>query len=94
VADAPLHVWVLSDNQPGHYNQSRGIVAALQRLRPVEQHWLAVQLRVGLARNPMRWLLNRRPAPPPLAALKLFYRLPALPAAPCDACRRVCSTRY
>lgn len=81
---APLHVWVLSDNQPGHYNQSRGIVAALQRLRPVEQHWLALRLRVGLARNPMRWLLNRAATAPPLAGLKLFYSLPKLPSAPCD----------
>jgi len=80
----PLHVWVLSDNQPGHYNQSRGIVAALERVRPVRQHWLALQLRVGLARNPMRWLLNRAATPPPVAALKLFYRMPDLPSPPCD----------
>jgi len=81
---APLHVWVLSDNQPGHYNQSRGIVAALERLRPVEQHWLALRLRIGLARNPMRWLLNHASVPPPAAALRLFYKLPNLPSAPCD----------
>lgn len=80
----PLHVWVLSDNQPGHYNQSRGIVAALARVRPVQQHWLALQLRVGLARNPMRWLLNRATATPPVAGLKLFYRMPDLPSPPCD----------
>lgn len=84
MAGAPLHVWVLSDNQPGHYNQSRGIVAALERLGPVEQHWLGVQLRVGLARNPMRWLLNRQRSAPPLAWMKLFYRMPGLPRAPCD----------
>ena len=80
----PLHVWVLSDNRPGHYNQSRGIVAALERLRRVEQHWLALNLRVGLARNPMRWLLNRDRKLPPQQMLKLFYRMPALPAPPCD----------
>jgi uncharacterized protein len=80
----PLHVWVLSDNRPGHYNQSRGIVAALERLRPVEQHWLALRLRAGLARTPMRWLLNCTSTPPPVAGLKLFYRMPALPSGPCD----------
>lgn len=80
----PLHVWVLSDGQPGHYSLARGIVAALARLRPVEQHWITLKLRVGAARGPMRQLLNRLPAPPPPAWLNLFYRMPALPRTPCD----------
>jgi mitochondrial fission protein ELM1 len=81
---SPLRVWVLSDGQPGHYNQSRGIVAALALRQPVEASWLHVQLRVGLARNPMRWLLNHRSPPPSSHWLKLFYRLPALPRGVCD----------
>lgn len=81
---APLQVWVLSDNRPGHYNQSRGIVAALERLRPVEQHWLALDLRAGAARTAMRWLLNRGRRLPSPRALQLFYRMPALPTPPCD----------
>jgi hypothetical protein len=79
-----LHVWVLSDGRPGHYSLSRGIVAALARLRPVEQHWLTLRLRVGAARGPMRQLLNRLPVPPSPAWLNLFYRMPALPRTACD----------
>jgi mitochondrial fission protein ELM1 len=81
---APLRVWVLSDNQPGHYNQSRGIVAALRLHQPVEEHWLGVRLRVGLARNPMRWLLNHCSAAPSARWLNLFYRMPPLPPGACD----------
>jgi hypothetical protein len=81
---SPLHVWVLSDNRPGHYNHSRGIVAALAGLRPIEQHWVNLDLRLGLARNPMRLLLNHLATPPPVGWLKLFYVMPALPQAPCD----------
>jgi len=81
---SPLHVWVLSDNRPGHYNHSRGIVAALAGLRPIEQHWVNLDLRLGLARNPMRLLLNHFATPPPVGWLKLFYVMPALPQAPCD----------
>ncbi len=81
---SPLRVWVLSDRQPGHYNQSRGIVAALRLRQPVEEYWLDVRLRVGLARNPMRWMLNHLSPPPSIRWLKLFYRIPALPPASCD----------
>lgn len=81
---SPLHVWVLSDNRPGHYNQSRGIVTALAGLHPIEQHWLNIDLRLGLARNPMRLLLNHLATPPPVSWLGLFYAMPALPQAPCD----------
>ncbi len=80
---APLQVWVLSDQRAGHYNQSRGIVAALERVRPLEVHWLDLSLRVGLARSPMRWLLNRGKPPAP-AWLRAFYRLPKLPSRPCE----------
>lgn len=81
---APLHVWVLSDNQPGHFNLSRGIVAALERIQPVEVHELEVSLRMGLARNPMRFLLNHSVTLPSPGWLSLFYVMPDLPAVPCD----------
>lgn len=79
----PLKVWVLSDGQPGHYNQSRGIVAALERIRPLQVSWLPLTLRLGLARNVMRHLLNGK-APPPLAWLKLFYAMPVRLPDCCD----------
>jgi mitochondrial fission protein ELM1 len=72
MADTTLRVWVLSDRQPGHYNQSRGIVAALARHRPVAVHWLELRLRLGLARNPLRWILNHCAEPPATDRLKLL----------------------
>ncbi len=84
VSASPLRVWVLSDAQPGHYNQSRGILAALRLQRPVEEYWLEMHLRIGLARNPLRWILNHLSAPPSAGWLKLFYRMPVLPRGPCD----------
>lgn len=80
----PLRVWVLSDGQPGHYNLSRGIVAALQHNGPVEQHWLDIRLRFGLARNLLRFGLNHLQTPPSVGWLKTFYSIPALPDTPCD----------
>jgi mitochondrial fission protein ELM1 len=84
MSGSPLRVWVLSDAQPGHYNQSRGVLAALRLRRPVEAYWLDMHLRIGLARNPLRWMLNRRLPLPSTRWLKLFYRMPALPQGPCD----------
>ncbi|MCB1511221.1 MAG: mitochondrial fission ELM1 family protein, partial [Hyphomicrobiaceae bacterium] len=40
---AELRVLVLSDNRPGHYNLSKGIVAAIATHRPVAQTWLEVR---------------------------------------------------
>jgi len=84
MASQPLRVWVLSDGQPGHYNLSRGIVRALELVRPVDVTWLSVKLRMGLARNLLRGLLNRgyRPASPDL--LRVFYRVSRLPQGGCD----------
>ncbi|VAW80145.1 hypothetical protein MNBD_GAMMA13-242 [hydrothermal vent metagenome] len=79
-----LRVWVLSDNQPGHYNVSRGIVAALKRTRSVEEYWLPMQLRFGAARNLLRFGLNHMSSVPNPKHLKLFYAMPTLPEQGCD----------
>lgn len=84
MAEPPLNVWVLSDGQPGHYNQARGIVRALRRIRPVEVSWINAKLRLGVARNLLRSALNRNPAPRSLWPLRLAYRFDALPATNCD----------
>jgi mitochondrial fission protein ELM1 len=83
-AARPLRVWVLSDGQPGHYNLSRGIVAALALRHRVEESWVDVRLRAGLARNLMRHLLNQRSSPPPVGWLRLFHIRFTLPETPCD----------
>ena len=78
-----LQIWLLSDGQPGHDSLSHGIVAALQRRQPVEVQLVALHLRFGLARNLMRFMLNRGVFPP-AAFLRLFYSMGALPDGRCD----------
>ena len=80
----PLRVWVLSDDQPGHYNLSRGVVSALRRIQPVQESWVTVRLRVGLGRNILRLLLNHVRTPLPMGWLKLFYEMDDLPDQGCD----------
>jgi mitochondrial fission protein ELM1 len=84
MAERPLRAWVLSDGQPGHYNQSRGMIQALRRIRPVDVSWVNAELRLGLARNLLRSCLNRDQAPHSLWPLRLAYRFDALPGAGCD----------
>ncbi|MEA2078664.1 MAG: ELM1/GtrOC1 family putative glycosyltransferase [Pseudomonadota bacterium] len=81
---SPLRVWVLSDDQPGHYNLSRGIVAALRRIQPVEESWVTMKLRVGLGRNLLRAYLNRVHKPSSSLWLRLFYKMNHFPAEACD----------
>ena len=84
MAETPLRVWVLSDDQPGHLNLSRGVVLALRRLDPVQDTCITFRLRMGLARNLLRALLNHISIPLPVSLLKLFYVIDALPASGCD----------
>jgi mitochondrial fission protein ELM1 len=78
MGEAPLRIALLSDGQPGHYNQSRGIVAALQHIRPVEVSGVTLKLRMGLMRNLLRRWLNRH-RPCTLWPLRLCYGGDALP---------------
>ncbi len=80
----PLRVWLLSDEKPGHYNLSRGIVAALQRIQPLELSWITLRMRVGLARNVLRAYLNRIHSPASPQWLSLFYRMDPLPREACN----------
>jgi mitochondrial fission protein ELM1 len=75
---------VLSDAQPGHYNLSRGVISALQRIQPVQESWVTVRLRIGLGRNILRLLLNHVHTPLPMGLLKLFYEMDDLPDQGCD----------
>ncbi|RMH46108.1 MAG: hypothetical protein D6686_15960 [Alphaproteobacteria bacterium] len=53
VAAAPRRVWALSDGVPGHEARTRGILAALRRLGPVEAQILPGALRGRWARGVM-----------------------------------------
>lgn len=52
-------VWVISDGIPGHFNQSKGILLALEHLYAVEVDWLELKLKSGSFRRILRFLLNR-----------------------------------
>jgi len=84
MTETPLRVWVLSDGQPGHVNLSHGIVLALRRLGPVQDSCISFRLRMGLARNLLRVVLNHTGFPLPVGLLKLFYVIDDLPATGCD----------
>ena len=74
----PRAVLVLSDGRPGHFNQAKGIVRALELIGPVDLEWAEVRLRFGFLRRPLKWLLNSFFRPLPLWLLRGFYRLPRL----------------
>lgn len=73
-------VWVVSDGKPGHYNQSRGVLLALERLYEVRPEWIEVRLRSGLWRKPLTALLNATQGPLTAALLNLSYSIESLPS--------------
>ncbi|HUS97716.1 MAG TPA: ELM1/GtrOC1 family putative glycosyltransferase, partial [Hyphomicrobiaceae bacterium] len=78
---SPLRVLVLSDNRPGHFNLSKGIVAAVSRLQPVEATWLDTPRGrwPGLV---VAGLINARV--PPQHILKCVFGLNTKDIPPCD----------
>jgi len=77
-------IWVLSDGQPGHDSRSQGIIHALNEVVPLDVHTIHLELRMGLARNALRFLLNKTGKPRSLKPLRWFYRMDALPGGRCD----------
>ncbi|WP_165869216.1 ELM1/GtrOC1 family putative glycosyltransferase [Thiogranum longum] len=77
-------VWLLSDGQPGHDSRSQGIVHALAEVMPLDVQVVELKMRMGLARNALRYLLNHTHGPLPPGLLKLFYRMNSLPEGQCD----------
>lgn len=80
----PLRIWVLSDDQPGHYNLSHGVVGAIALIRPVQVTTITMKLRFGLARSMLRVYLNHLPSAGLPGCLRMFYRMDSLPAGGCD----------
>jgi uncharacterized protein len=56
-----LSVLCLSDGRPGHFNQSRGVLLALERLHAVDVTWVEVKLRWAFLRPLLKLLFNRLP---------------------------------
>lgn len=75
-----LNVLVLSDGRPGHYNQAKGAVRALEFHRSVKVTWVELRLRSGLFRPFLKKRLTLRRWPLRTSALRRYYRWdPALP---------------
>lgn len=51
-------VWVISDGIPGHFNQSKGILLALEQLYDLNVEWIELYLKSGIYRRVLSWLLN------------------------------------
>jgi len=72
----PLKVIFLADTRPGHYHLAQGVIAALERLRPVEVTRIEVQRKWIV---PTRWLRARITAKSfyPPRMLRMAYRIDA-----------------
>ena len=72
----PLKVIFLADTRPGHYHLAQGVIAAIERLRPVEVTRVPVQRKWIV---PTRWLrarINAKSFFPP-RMLRMAYRIDA-----------------
>lgn len=70
----PIRVLLISDGRPGHFRQSEGVVAAIERRRPVVLDRLQLALRVPLSKGlvtRLGWVL------PPPRYLSWLYGLDA-----------------
>ncbi len=56
-----MNVLCLSDGRPGHFNQTRGVLLALERLYDVEVTWVEVKLRWAFLRPLFKLLFNCMP---------------------------------
>lgn len=78
MSDKPvLNVWCLSDGRPGHFNQSKGLLQALELGYQLELSWIEVSLRLKPLRKLLRALLNRAPGSAGLVERCYQAELPA-----------------
>jgi uncharacterized protein len=72
----PLEIILLADTRPGHYHLAQGVIAAIERLRPVEVTRIAVERKWIV---PTRWLRRRIGAKSffPPRMLRMAYRIDA-----------------
>ncbi|PID43849.1 MAG: hypothetical protein CSB48_03420 [Proteobacteria bacterium] len=73
-----LHVWVISDTLPGHFNQSIGIVNALREYENVTFDIVEIKIRNKLFRSLLRLAANRAFAFNE-ALLEAAFQVPQLP---------------
>ena len=71
-------VWVVSDGVPGHFNQSKGVLFALECDFELDVHWIELKLKHKFYRRPLTWLLNYKT--PKTEKIYQFYQGDALPS--------------
>lgn len=69
-------VWVVSDGIPGHFNQSKGIILALEHLYNLELHWIELKLKKTLPKQILALMLNYNLLPLGLFTLAYQGQLP------------------
>jgi hypothetical protein len=77
----PLNVLLLSDDRPGHYHLSDGVVAAISRLRPVQVSRLPVQRRSWIPTRTLAQLMIAGMKPGAVVNFGYGINVHALPAA-------------
>lgn len=80
--DTDCKIWIVSEGNPGHYNQSAAIAEALAQQHHGSVEWIEARLRVrGFLRPLLAWVLNAFRRRLPAALLRLTHDLHApLPA--------------
>jgi hypothetical protein len=79
----PVVVWAFTDGKAGHENQTRGLLAALARHRPIDTRWITVPAYAAVLSNLMtRRFLPGAALPPPDLLIGAGHRthLPLLAA--------------
>lgn len=77
----PLNVLLISDDRPGHYHLSEGVVAAMSRLRPVRVSRLTVRRRGWIPARTLAQLMIAGMTPRTVLRLGFGIDVASLPAA-------------
>src|SRR5688572_13735958 len=78
---SPLSVLLISDDRPGHYHLSDGVVAAISRLRPVQVTRLPIQRRGWIPTRTLAQLMIAGMRPATVVSFGYGIDAHALPAA-------------
>lgn len=70
-------IWLISDGNPGHFNQSLAVAEALQRTGYGAIEWLEARQRIrGFVRPFIAWLIEHSRSALPIWTERLLYRFP------------------
>ena len=70
----PLRVLILSDGRPGHFNQSKGVLRAIEFHYDIETEWCELKLRAAALRPFLTGWLNHTQRASKVSRLGMFYQ--------------------